>query len=203
MSLRTQPQSVDCQYEWFCPWGWSERRPTLVDPLRLVWFVVKKEKPTRWGDPQSLPVAGWLSVDQILEGYSGKKEKTHCVMEPSCGWICNPTIVWLDEFAVVKILERLKKPTGCPRFDPAFGSNNNPLLGSLSIMIITEHSIFVGWRLLFQNPAVYTVPEPCSVWIGRIGELGVYITVLVQMSCLTLVFWCWCTTVVGLFGSWW
>jgi len=76
-------------------------------------------------------------------------------MEPSCGWICNPTIVWLDEFAVVKILDRMKKPTGCPRFDPAFGSNNNPLSGSLSIMIITEHSIFVGWRLLCQNPAVY------------------------------------------------
>jgi len=46
----------------------------------------------------------------ILEGYSGKKEKTHCVMEPSCGWICNPTIVWLDEFAVVKILDRIKNP---------------------------------------------------------------------------------------------
>jgi len=81
MSLRTQPQSVDCEYEWCCPWGWSERRPPLVDPLRLVWFVVKKKKPTRWGDLQSLPVAGWLSVDEILKGHSGKKEKTHCVME--------------------------------------------------------------------------------------------------------------------------
>jgi len=73
-------------------------------------------------------------------------------MESSCGWICNPTIVWLDEFAVVKILDRIKKPTGCPRFDPVFGSHNNPLFGSLSIMITSEHSIFVGWRVLFQNP---------------------------------------------------
>jgi len=48
------------------------------------------------------------NVDKILEGYSGKKEKTHCVMEPSCGCICNPAIVWLDEFAVVKILDRIK-----------------------------------------------------------------------------------------------
>ena len=31
-------------------------------------------------------------------------------MEPSCGWICNPAIVWLDEFAVVKILDRIKNP---------------------------------------------------------------------------------------------
>jgi len=39
----------------------------------------------------------------MLEGYSGKKEKTHYVMEPSCGcgWIWNPAIVWLDEFVVV------------------------------------------------------------------------------------------------------
>ena len=65
-------------------------------------------------------------------------------MEPSCGWICNRAIVWLDEFAVVKILDRIEKSTGCPRFDPVFGSNNNPLFGPLSIMIIAEHSIFVG-----------------------------------------------------------
>jgi len=89
-------------------------------------------------------VAGWLSVDKILEGYSGKKEKTHCVMEPSCGGICNPVIVWLDEFAVVKILDRIEKPTGCPRFDTVFGSNINPLFGPLSIMIIAENSIVVG-----------------------------------------------------------
>jgi hypothetical protein len=31
-------------------------------------------------------------------------------MEPSCGWICNPAIVWLDEFAVVKILDRIENP---------------------------------------------------------------------------------------------
>ena len=31
-------------------------------------------------------------------------------MEPSCGWICNPAIVGLDEFAVVKILDRIKNP---------------------------------------------------------------------------------------------
>jgi len=29
-------------------------------------------------------------------------------MEPSCAWIYNPAIVWLDEFAVVKILDRIK-----------------------------------------------------------------------------------------------
>jgi len=29
-------------------------------------------------------------------------------MESSCDWICNPGIVWLDEFAVVKILDRIK-----------------------------------------------------------------------------------------------
>jgi len=65
-------------------------------------------------------------------------------MEPSCGGICNLTIVRLDEFVVVKILDRIEKPTGCPRFDPVFTSNNNPLFGPVSIMIITEHSIFVG-----------------------------------------------------------
>jgi len=64
-------------------------------------------------------------------------------METSCDWICNPTIVWLDEFAVVKNSGQNKKPTGCPRFDPVFGSNNNPLFGPL-IRIITQHSIFVG-----------------------------------------------------------
>jgi len=50
----------------------------------------------------------------------------------------------LDEFAVVKILDRRKKLTGCPRFDPVFTSNNDPLFGSLLIMIIAQHSIFVG-----------------------------------------------------------
>jgi len=65
-------------------------------------------------------------------------------MEPSCGGICNLVIVWLDEFAVVKILDRIEKPTGCPRFDPVFDSNNNPLFGPFSIMIIAEHFIFVG-----------------------------------------------------------
>ena len=48
-------------------------------------------------------------------------------MEPSCGWICNPTIVWLDELAVVKILDRIENPQDVPRFDPVLGSNNNPL----------------------------------------------------------------------------
>ena len=79
---------------------------------------------------------------KILEGYSGKKRKTHCVMEPSCDWICNPVIVWLDEFA--KNSGQNRKPTGCPRFDPVFGSNNNPLFGPLSMMIIAEHSMFAG-----------------------------------------------------------
>ena len=65
-------------------------------------------------------------------------------MEPSCGWICNPAIVWLDEVAVGKILDRIEKPTRCPRFDPVFVSNNHPLFGPLSIMIIAEHSIVVG-----------------------------------------------------------
>jgi len=55
-------------------------------------------------------VDGGLSVDKILEGCSGKKEKTLCVMDPSRGWICNPVIVWLDEFAVVKILDSIKNP---------------------------------------------------------------------------------------------
>jgi len=31
-------------------------------------------------------------------------------MEPSCGWICNPAIVWLDESPIVKILDRRKTP---------------------------------------------------------------------------------------------
>jgi len=65
-------------------------------------------------------------------------------MEPSCGWICNPAIVWLGEVAVGKILDSIEKPTRCPRFDPVFGSNNHPLFGPLSIMIIEEHSIVVG-----------------------------------------------------------
>jgi len=39
-----------------------------------------------------------------------KKKKTHCVMEPSCGWICNSAIVWWDELAVVKVLDRIKNP---------------------------------------------------------------------------------------------
>ena len=64
--------------------------------------------------------------------------------EPSCGWICNPAIVWLGEVAVGKFLDRIEKSTRCPRFDPVFGSNNHPLFGPLSIMIITEHSIVVG-----------------------------------------------------------
>ena len=65
-------------------------------------------------------------------------------MEPLCGWICNPTIVWLDEVAVGKILDRKEKPTRYPRFDPVFDSNNHPLFGPLPIMIIAEHSIVVG-----------------------------------------------------------
>jgi len=31
-------------------------------------------------------------------------------MKSSCGWICDEAIVWLDEFAVVKILDRRKNP---------------------------------------------------------------------------------------------
>jgi len=65
-------------------------------------------------------------------------------MGPSCGWICNPAIVWLGEVAVGKILDKIKKPTRCPRLDTVFGSNNHPLFGPLSIMIITKHSIVVG-----------------------------------------------------------
>jgi len=38
------------------------------------------------------------------------KRKKPSVMELSCDWICNPSIVWLDEFAVVKILDRIKNP---------------------------------------------------------------------------------------------
>ena len=67
-------------------------------------------------------------------------------MEPSCGWICNPPIVWLGEVAVGKILDRIEKPTRCPRFDPVFGSNNHPLFGPLSVMIIAEYSIVVICR---------------------------------------------------------
>ena len=31
-------------------------------------------------------------------------------MEASCDWIFNPATVWLDEFAVVKLLDRIKTP---------------------------------------------------------------------------------------------
>jgi len=31
-------------------------------------------------------------------------------MEPLRGWIFNPAIVWLDEFLVAKILDRIKNP---------------------------------------------------------------------------------------------
>ena len=65
-------------------------------------------KPTIWGDPQSLSVAGWLSVDKILEGCSGKKEKTHCVMKPSCDWFS--AVDSIQKFAVVKRLVRRKNP---------------------------------------------------------------------------------------------
>ena len=33
MSLRTQPQSGDCEYEWFCPWVWSERKVAYIKIL--------------------------------------------------------------------------------------------------------------------------------------------------------------------------
>ena len=52
--------------------------------------------------------------------------------------------MWLGEVAVGKILDRIKKTTRCPRFDPVFDSNNHPLFGPLSIMIIIEHFIVVG-----------------------------------------------------------
>jgi len=44
--LRNQPQSVDCEYSDCAHGGGLKGDPHLVDPLRLVWFVVKKEKPT-------------------------------------------------------------------------------------------------------------------------------------------------------------
>jgi len=31
-------------------------------------------------------------------------------MKPSCGWICDEVIMWLDEFTMVKILDRRKNP---------------------------------------------------------------------------------------------
>jgi len=49
----------------------------------------------------------------------------------------------LGEVAVGKILDRIEKPTRCPRFDPVFDSNNHPLFGPLSIMIIAQNSIVV------------------------------------------------------------
>ena len=52
--------------------------PPLVDPLRLVWFVVKKRKTHERRRP-AVSTSGWMTVRRkILEGYSGKKEKTHC-----------------------------------------------------------------------------------------------------------------------------
>jgi len=73
-------------------------------------------------------------------------------MEPSCGWICNPDIVWLGEVAMGTILDRIEKPTRYSRFNPVFASNNHPLFVPCSIMIMAEHSIVVGvttvvWRL--------------------------------------------------------
>ena len=50
MSLRNQPQSVDCEYKWFCPWGWSERRPPPCWSVEVGMVCGKKEKPTIWGD---------------------------------------------------------------------------------------------------------------------------------------------------------
>jgi len=78
---------------------------------------------------------------------------------------------------VVKILDRIEKPTECPRFEPVFGSNNNPLFGPLSIMIIAELSIFVGvttvvWHLGRQggNPPTSIVflrgeRYNCVIWL--------------------------------------
>ena len=66
-------------------------------------------------------------------------------MEPSCGWICNPAIVWLGEVVVGKILDRIKKnPQDVQGFTLFFDSSNHPLFGPLSIMFIAEHSIVVG-----------------------------------------------------------
>jgi len=58
------------------------------------------------------------------------------------GFVIQPSFGWMNLRG--KTSEQNYKPTGCPRFDLVFGSNYNPLFGSLSIMIIALHSIFVG-----------------------------------------------------------
>jgi len=95
-------------------------------------------------------------VDKILEGCSGKKGKTHCVMEPSCGWICNPAIVWLDEFAVVKILDRIKNPQdvqGLTLYLPQI------ITGMGFPGVVPEH---VPGTL--GNTACFLFPVPCSLF---------------------------------------
>jgi len=104
---------VKCAYEWLRPWGWSERRPHLVDLLRLAWFVVKKEKPTYEETRKSLPVAGWLSVNNIQERCSGKKRNIHYLFFPSWLFLCPWTESENDSDKNYD-----KRPTGCPRFDP-------------------------------------------------------------------------------------
>jgi len=50
-----------------------------------------------------------------------------------------------------KFFRQKEKPTGCPRFDPVFGSNNDPLLGPLSITNIAQHSVFVELSRMFAS----------------------------------------------------
>ena len=99
-------------------------------------------------------------------------------MEPSCGWICNPPIVWLGDVTVGKILDRIEKPTRCFRFDPVFGSNNHPLFGPLSIMIIAEHSIVVGVTTVVWHLGT-RVGTPTSIVLLR-GERYICVIWLMQ-----------------------
>jgi len=71
-------------------------------------------------------------------------------MNPSCGWIS--AVDSIQKFAVVKILVRRKKTTGCSRFDPLFGSNNNPLFGPLSITNNAQQCWFSNKEASFFFP---------------------------------------------------
>ena len=50
-----------------------------------------------------------------------------------------------------KNFRQKEKPTGCRRFDPLFGSSNNPLFGPLSITNIAQHSVLVEFNCMFAS----------------------------------------------------
>jgi len=84
-------------------------------------------------------VAGCLSVDKILEGCSGKKGKTHCVMKPSCGWIS--AVDSIQKFMVVKFFDRRKNPQDVQGLTLYLGQIITLYLSLCCIINNVQHSV--------------------------------------------------------------